>query len=428
MMAVMMPEENAFTLWNDSNWTRDSYVLIPDANEKDGFVDKDGTPLKSWYRNHEAIVFVQNMQPMSFTTIYRQEQSVEQTATEPQNNSFETKYYVVELNNAGQISRLFDKEAKREIFMENQRGNILQIFEDKPYCFDAWELEATIDQKKEELNNCQKIQIDQNALGTYVSLEWTYHKSVISQTICFYDDKKRIDFKTKVDWQEHQKFLKTAFEVNIRATDARFDIQYGNIKRAITANNSWEAAKFEVVAHKWMDLQETGYGIALLNNCKYGHDIKDGVMRLSLLKSAIDPDYLADIGTHEFTYAILPHCCEWYEAKIEQEAFDLNHELTAVLGKMKNIPTSFLSFSEENVSLDCIKIAENDEDIVIRFHEFHGRRSKLELFCSLKYDSWQECNLMERGFGEIKNGPIMVEINPYEIKTILLKKNEKAGI
>lgn len=244
--------------------------------------------------------------------------------------SIETPYYQIAWNEAGQLTRIFDKKAGREVLPEGKCANELQVFEDKPRCFDAWELEPTIDLKKEVIKECVQTRVRQDAIGWQVDFTWNYHKSQIQQTMCLYEEDPRIDFKTQVDWQERQKLLKTSFPVDVRAVDARFDIQNGNIRRPITRNTTWEAAKFEVAAHKWVDLWETGYGLAVLNDCKYGHDIKEDTIRLTLLKSAVEPDYTADRGTHVFTYAILPHSCEWYEAGIEQSAFALNNPLTAV--------------------------------------------------------------------------------------------------
>ena len=241
------------------------------------------------------------------------------------------------------------------------------------------------------------------------------------QTLCLYNDKRRIDFKTIVDWKESQKILKTAFSVDIRGVFARYDVQEGNIVRPITRNTSWEAAKFEVVAHKWADLSETGYGVALLNDCKYGYDIKEDTMRLSLLKSATDPDYSADYGTHEFTYSLYPHKEEWYNARLEEEAFDLNSPVVVLEGASALGNESLISFDAKNIVLDAFKKAENEEAYVLRFHEFTGRRGRLTITTGLKFDSWCEADLMENPLGEWKQTAIEVEVKPYEIKTIMLK-------
>lgn len=418
--SLIKNEENTYTVFNNSNWVRNSYITLSDGAEGDVFVDETGKTLKSTIKNGEATVFIQGMKPFAFVTIRKEKEEVREDTQILKTQKVETPYYSIVWNEYGQLTSIYDKEAQREILPEGEKGNVLQVFEDKPRCFDAWELEPTIDLKKEEVKDLKHVEVKQNQLGIFVDFTWHYHKSEIKQTMCLYFDKKRIDFRTKVEWQERQKLLKAAFPVNIRAVDARFDIQYGNIRRPITRNNSWEAAKFEVIAHKWVDLAETGYGVALLNDCKYGHDIKENVMRISLLKSAVDPDYSADLGNHTFTYAILPHTKEWYESELEQEAFDLNNPLVAIKGVCEDMKGSLFTLDKENVEVDCIKRAEYSDQVIMRFHEYMGKRSMVTVESSLDVEGWQECNLMEEPIEKVKQDAITIEIKPYEIKTIAI--------
>lgn len=419
--SLLTEESGLYTVFNNSNWVRDTYVTIHEVEEDEHVVDGSGAHLKMVLKDGVATVFVKDIAPLSFKTLKKVRGQKVQAPSTIVTNQVETNYYAIVWNESGHLTSIYDKEAKREVLPKQTCGNVLQVFEDKPRCFDAWELEPTIDLKMEEVKGLKNVTVTNNALGTFVDFAWDYKKSTIKQTMCLYDDKKRIDFKTEIDWQERQKFVKVAFPVNVRAVDARFDIQYGNIKRPITSNSSWEAAKFEVVAHKWVDLAETGYGMALLNDCKYGYDVKESVMRLSLLKSSIDPDYAADIGEHLFTYAILPHTTEWYEADIEQEAFDLNNPITAIAGQCKVMDGSMFTFNQENVSLDCVKLGEYSDLMIVRFHEFMGKRSAVTIDSSMPIESWCECSLMEEAIEEEKQAPITIEIKPYEIKTIAIK-------
>ena len=414
-------KKDTYTVFNNSNWKRDTYVTIPQLAADESVTDSKGERLKIARREGGATVLVKEMKPFSFVTL----NIVKQLATQKENflntNVVETPYYTVTWNTEGQLTRIYDKQAGREILPEGSCGNVLQVFEDKPRCFDAWELEPTIDLKMEEVTDLHHIQVRQNELGLFVDFTWNYHKSHIKQTMCLYYDKKRIDFKTEVDWQERQKLMKAAFPIDVRAVDARFDIQFGNIRRPITRNNSWEAAKFEVIAHKWIDLSETGYGVALLNDCKYGHDVKENIMRISLIKSAVDPDYSADLGKHIFTYALLPHTKEWYESQVEQEAFDLNNPLLPISGECSIMSGSLFTFSQDNIEVDCIKRAEYADHIIVRFHEFMGKRSEIKVESSLAIDKWYECDLMEQPLEEEQHTPIAMFIKPYEIKTIAIQ-------
>ena len=413
-------KENAFTLFNQANWERDSIVKIPAGAETYEYTDSEGNTLPSHRCGEHDHVYVKGLKPLVFSTITRSVKACKEASSFTE-NTVETPYYIVSWDDKGRLVRLYDKSADREVIPEGKFANVIQIFEDKPRCFDAWELESTIDLKKEEIPCDGNIIKTKNELGYFIHFTYNYNNSKIMQTMCLYNDKRRIDFKTIVDWKESQKILKTAFSVDIRGVFARYDVQEGNIVRPITRNTSWEAAKFEVVAHKWADLSETGYGVALINDCKYGYDIKEDTMRLSLLKSATDPDYSADYGTHEFTYSLYPHKEEWYNAGLEEEAFDLNSPVVVLEGASALGKESLIGFDAENVVLDAFKKAENEEAYVLRFHEFTGRRGKINLKIGLKFDSWCESDLMENPLGEWKQTAIEVEVKPYEIKTIMLK-------
>ena len=413
-------KENAFTLFNQANWERDSIVKIPAGAEDYEYTDSEGNALPSHRCGEHDLVYVKGLKPLAFTTITRTAK-VENVAEEFEENTVETPYYIVSWDDKGRLVRLYDKGADREVIPEGKFANVFQIFEDKPRCFDAWELESTIDLKKEEIPCDGNIIKTKNELGYFIHFTYNYNNSKIMQTLCLYNNKRRIDFKTVVDWKESQKILKTAFSVDIRGVFARYDVQEGNIVRPITRNTSWEAAKFEVVAHKWADLSETGYGVALLNDCKYGYDIKEDTMRLSLLKSATDPDYSADYGTHEFIYSLYPHKEEWYNSGLEEEAFDLNSPVVVLDGASALGNESLISFDAKNIVLDAFKKAENEEAYVLRFHEYTGRRGKINLKTGLKFDSWCEADLMENPLGEWKQTAMEMEVKPYEIKTIMLK-------
>jgi len=413
-------KENAFTLFNQANWERDSIVKIPAGAKAYEYTDSEGNTLSSHRCGEQDHVYVKGLKPLVFSTITRRAKASNEASSFTE-NTVETPYYIVSWDDKGRLVRLYDKSADREVIPEGKFANVIQIFEDKPRCFDAWELESTIDLKKEEIPCDGNIIKTKNELGYFIHFTYNYNNSKIMQTLCLYNDKRRIDFKTVVDWKESQKILKTAFSVDIRGVFARYDVQEGNIVRPITRNTSWEAAKFEVVAHKWADLSETGYGVALLNDCKYGYDIKEDTMRLSLLKSATDPDYSADYGTHEFTYSIYPHKEEWYNSGLEEEAFDLNSPVVVLEGASALGNESLISFDAKNIVLDAFKKAENEEAYVLRFHEFTGRRGKINLKIGLKFDSWCESDLMENPLGEWKQTAIEVEVKPYEIKTIMLK-------
>lgn len=418
--SIVKPDENCLILFNTANWVRDSYITLNSPSDAGMWKTAEGKEVCAVLEQGKAILYLPEMKPLSFTVVHRID-TAQQADSIKKTDCFETEtsYYKIKWNASGSLDSIYDKVNSRELLPQGQKGNEIQIFEDKPRCFDAWELEPTIDKKMETLSDCEEITTDENALGIFVHFKWNYKHSKIKQTLCLYHHSARIDFKTEVDWQERQKLMKAAFPFDLRSVDAVFDIQYGNIRRRITRNNTWEAARFEVVAHKWVDISETGYGVALLNDCKYGYDIKDQTMRITLLKGAVDPDYTADIGYHEFTYALMPHAGSWQDAGIEQTAFDLNNPIAAVTGSIGEAD-SILTFDADNIELDCVKKEENGDGIIVRFHEFMGSRSNVVFNTKFQVKSWCECNLMETEETPRGTNEISLFIKPYEIKTIKL--------
>jgi alpha-mannosidase len=181
-----------------------------------------------------------------------------------------------------------------------------------------------------------------------------------------------------------------------------------------------------VAAHKWADLSESGYGISLLNDSKYGYDIKDGVMRLTLLKSGKDPNPDADREVHRFLYSLYPHSGDWKTGKTEQMAYSLNVPLYAGFEKSHSgkLPAdlSFFRLDRENVILATVKKAEDDRNLILRVYESQNQRVQARLSCFWKIRRVIECNLLEEPQAEIavSDHYFQFEIRPYEIKTFKL--------
>lgn len=431
LAGLLTPKEGVYTVFNHSGWKRSAFVLVKGGGGL-RFTDRKGQRLSSWRDGQDARVLLKELAPFSFTELYGADEGEAgegydeksggkngEAGEDRGNMQAESPYYRISWNGQGQLTGIYDKTAERELLSPGCRANVFQIMEDKPRCFDAWELESTVDWKLKEITDCTGITIEKQEAVQTVTFSFRWHKSRITQTMYLYEEKRRIDFKTKVDWRERQTLLKVAFPLAVRATEARFDIQNGNIVRPVTRNTAWDMARFETVVHKWLDFSETGYGAALLNDCKYGCDVKDSVVRLTLLKSAIEPDYEADQGEHEFTYALLPHGKPWYEAKIEEEAFDLNDPLTAMPGFFRFGRDSFFTFSAENVMIDTIKKCESNQDWILRFHEFTGARGRISIESPFLTGGCYESSLMEEPQGGKLQDPLAVDVLPYEIKTLL---------
>lgn len=341
--------------------------------------------------------------------------------------NFENRYFKVIFDENYNIESLYDKENEREVIKKNSKGNVLQAFEDRPMQWENWDIDIYYKRKLWEVNDLQKAEMIEFGPVRYcIKLERSFCDSKIEQYIYFYNDIPRIDFRNCVDWREKNILLKAAFPVDINSSKATYEIQYGNLERETHNNTSWDVAKFEVCAHKWADLSEGGYGVSLLNDCKYGHDIKDGVMRLTLIKSGTYPNPEADLGYHEFTYSIYPHGGTWREANTVIMAYNLNMPMYSRVEEphkgIINDEMSLLKVDGDNCIVEVVKKAEDSNGVIIRLYEYKNIRGKVNITFGRDIETAHECDLMENIIGSCKrtSDGISFEIMPYEIKTFLI--------
>ena len=200
--------------------------------------------------------------------------------------AMENRFFRLELDDKGQISSLYDKRADRQVLARGSAGNVLQLFEDRPLNYDAWDIDRYFEDKVWEIDSVESVRVTETGpvRGT-VEIRRSFSRSTIVQRLHVYDSMPRIDFHTEVDWHETHTLLKAAFPVAVNASRATYEIQFGAIDRPTHRNTSWDQAQFEVCAQKWADLSEGDYGVSLLNDCKYGYDAEGSVMRISLLRS-----------------------------------------------------------------------------------------------------------------------------------------------
>lgn len=424
LQAAVKPREDVYAILNASGWDAGQVVEIPEGREG-VYRDMEGNTLCCQREGDVTYVSVPNVPAMGRKSIAFEAgvEEKEMPCFSLEGRDIETPFYSICLNQYGQITRLYDKVFEREALPEGERANVLQMFEDKPLGNDAWDIDIFYQQKMREITELVKFElVSCGAVRMVLRMEWKYMSSVIVQDMILYAFDRRIDFKTRVDYHEKHQLLKVAFPVDIRSTYGTYDIQYGNVRRPNHWNTSWDQARFESVAHRWVDLSERNYGVSLLNDCKYGHDIKGNVMRITLLKAATHPDHLQDQGEHVFTYALLPHGGDFVEGKTVQEAFALNEPMLVVKGELELGYDSFLSFNNDQVELDAVKKSEDGRHIVIRFHEYAGSKQNVILYPGFSYQNWMEGDLRERPLGEKGSGKtIRLELHPYEIKTVLIE-------
>ena len=415
---LLVGNKNAFTIFNSSNIVKSTIVEID--GELSGEFYQDDKKLLSQIYNNKTFIRIENMKPLSFVNFSYKDISdkkdVLDNNTIIKDSGIETKLYNISWNMDGHLTSVYDKTLDREVL--DGKGNVFEIINDKPLTPDAWEIESYYYcdkyNKNEIVNNLDSVQVIVTGdLFTVVEFQLHYKDTKITQQMIVYNDDKRIDFKTNVDWCERQKMLKVGFDVDVRTTKATYDIQFGNIERSNNWNTSWDLAQFEVVGHQWADLSTRDFGVSLMNDCKYGYDIKDNKMRLSLLRSTIYPDPEADKGMHEFTYSLYPHEGDWYEGKTQEKAFDLNNRLKVYNGE-SNL-AEIVELNNDSIMVSAIKQAEDSDDIIIRLYDFGGCSHKLNI--DYKGSGIEETDLMENQYDKTT-----FDMKPYEIKTYRIKR------
>lgn len=340
----------------------------------------------------------------------------------------ENEYYKMTLDEKGRIDSLFDKKAEREVLLPGKCGNELELYEDYPRQYDAWEMDATYEPKRYSLDGPVEITPIADGSRAGFKVSQTYQNSTISQKIWLYSKGRRIDFETDLDWHEKHHLMKAAFPIDVHTSSATYEIQFGHVERPTHQNTSWDEAKFEVCAHKWADLSENGYGVALLNDCKYGHSAKGSTLKLTLLKCPAYPNPKADEGEHHFTYSILPHSGSLYESGVIEEAYALNQPMESVtLSKQEGaLPEEFslVSCDQPNIIIETVKKAEDSEDMIVRLYDAWDCRSKATVTVPEGFSSACICSMMEEDEQELafEGGKVTIPVKNLEIVTLKFKR------
>jgi alpha-mannosidase len=338
--------------------------------------------------------------------------------------SMENDLLHVEWDADGLLTSIWDKEAGREVLAEGKRGNLLQLHDDNPSRWDAWDIDLDYRKSATDLTRLSAFQVEQpGGLRGAVRFTREFGRSRFSQRMVLDAASRVLRFECDVLWQEEHKLLKVAFPVAVRSPQATYEIQFGHLHRPTHTNTSWDLARFEVCAQRWADLSEAGYGVALLNDCKYGYDILGSVMRLSLLRAPTHPDPTADRGGHRFTYALMPHPGDFRHAGVIEAAEDLNAPLRAGPGAgPEGHSQSLIEISTPQVVVESVKRAEDSNAIVIRLYEAWGGRCRAQLRTSLPARRATLCDLLERERSEVpvSEGRIQLELTPFKILTLKL--------
>ncbi len=366
--------------------------------------------------------------PLGYTVIDMAGRPVVEEKAAPSDRLENSRLCAV-FNSDGTIASLFDKEEGREVLRPNTVGNALKLYDDE---YTHWDinkgyLTCTPEQAK-------RISARGFVRGVVqgIAMEYTIGQSKISQTVTLKDGSKQLDFETTVEWNETYKMLRSSFPVDIVTDAARCEIQYGHIQRPTHQNTTWDQAKFEVCAHKWVDMADNGYGVALLNNCKYGYKIWDGVLDIDLLRSQMCPCEEGDKGVHTFTYSVLPHAGNVIDGGVVRAGYELNMPLLALEapkngGKALPFCDALAFVDQPNILIDAVKKAEDTDGYILRLYEAGGKRTRAHITLNgLRADSLTD--LLERPVSREEAAKFTAEpsgfgldFHPFEVHTVLVR-------
>ncbi len=379
-----------WVVFNPLSWQREGPLLIewPDNNLPAGLIEADGEQAILVQPTSTGILLaglrlpslgyarVRDSQPYAPVTSSDLKISLEPPVLENQ-------FLRIEFDRQGEVSSIYDKEFGREVVMPGATANRLTAYEDRPRRFTAWNIEPYYREKATPILAVGSLQVvEQGPVRITLEIKRPFLKSTITQCISLWTGSRRLDFATELDWHDKQILVKALFPLNLHTAYATCDVAYGNFTRPTHSNTGWEQARYEVSAHKWVDMSEGDYGVSLLNDGKYGHNLDRNTIGLTLLKSPDAPDPHSDQGHHSFTYSLYPHSGDWRKARTARMAYELNigvqvRLLTGLPETASKLPQFALLRNERaGVVIEALKPAEDGAGLVVRLYECHNERGR----------------------------------------------------
>jgi alpha-mannosidase len=326
---------------------------------------------------------------------------------------------------SGEVVRIYDKRNQREVLPQGGRANVLQLFDDRPNAWDAWNIVTWGDMW--QVNEVRHTAGSSTAWEARYEVERRWGNSTFRQTLVLGRATPYLEVLNDFDWHERRKALKVAFTLNVDADSATYEIPYGTMKRSGRPRTQAERAKFEVPGQRWADVSQADYGVSILNDSKYGWDFKQNVLRLTLLKAPIWPDSLADRGRHRFRFAVYPHAGDWRAAGTVKVAAEYNTPLLAAFEPSHDGPlgrsVSFASTQAPNVQITSLKRAEDSDAWVLRLVEWHGVRTEIDVEMGCIIAAARRSNLLEDPGEPLprRGNTLSFGIHPYEIATAVVE-------
>jgi alpha-mannosidase len=333
----------------------------------------------------------------------------------------ENEHLRVRIGDDGTLISIYDKEYGREVLAD--RANQLWLFTDIPRQFDAWDLDVSYTEEGIELlPDSQAELVEQGPLRAAVRVRRGHDHIEIVQDYRLTAGSRLVEICTKVRWRGRRRLLRALFPLEIRTHEVWAETAFGAVARPNHRNTPWDQARFEMPAHRWIDLSEPRYGVSLVNNGKYGHSAQGNTLGISLLRSPIYPDPYADEGDHEFVYALYPHLGDWRNGTV-QAAEDLHYPLRVTAASDAATRSSFLRVDDQSLRLACLKKAEDSEDVILRLYEAYGNRGQTIIETALPLRKATLVNILEEPVDELMINDehrITVSFTPFQVISLQL--------
>ncbi len=431
MDAILSDSEKGITIWNTLSWER-SQLTVLDGEGYRAVKDRDGNYPPQICREDGRILFLAEQVPaLGYKQYYLTDEPAPAGEEVRYANEQEGMIRISDANleilvgQQGEICSLYDKKAERQILKEGRNGNRIKLLEDIPVEWgSAWETTVKRDDKAPiPCSGCTCRVKEDNFLRTVLEISMELHHSQLVQEMIIDHTQPLVEFRTKVDWDERQKILRVEFPVEVSTLTARYDIAFGNVEHPNHATTSYDEAKFEVCGHKWGDVSDSAYGVALLNDCKYGYTIRNSNMELSLLRSADFPGDNCDRGEHTFSYWIYPHQGMIREGGVAQKGYEVNVPFLIRKGEMPLAERSYIYTDSPNLIIDTVKPSEDGKDVIVRLFETYNTQGTASLMFDFPVESAEETDLLEQKVKDVatEGNRIVFTLHPYEIKTFRIR-------
>lgn len=341
----------------------------------------------------------------------------------------------VEVSSTGSITSIFDKEADRELVPKQADANVFQLHVDKPSQWDAWDVDRAHSRSVTTLTEIDSMEVSHDQRGDFLVVRKSFGSSKLVQHLRIGNDSKDLEIDVFLDWQEDEKFLKLNFPLSLHSDYATSEIQYGHVHRPIHQNTSWDFARFETTAHRWLHVSEPDYGIAISNSSSYGSGISRErisdesvvMVRQSIIRSPKFPDPSSDKGKHEFSFILRAGATI---ADAVAAGYKLNNPLRELSGVGLDTLKPLLEMSEGSAVIEAVKMSfDGERDVIVRIYESVGVRSKASIVINFEHGEVFLVDSMERTKTKLnmEESRLHIELKPFQLITLRIKRQPKVG-